>query len=387
MASGMIQRMGLLDQSSNMASLPRDYSRKRMSRSRRDGSVNIAETLAKWKDYNNKLEALNGGGKPVRKVPAKGSKKGCMKGKGGPENSRCNYRGVRQRTWGKWVAEIREPNRGSRLWLGTYGSALEAAMAYDEAARAMYGQTARLNLPNCNSARDCSLLSTTSSPGSTVTSTHSEACIAEDLKVKPEVSRIEYEENEGSVSRVDDAGNRPSDVHKSIKPTMVVKEEANEYGEMTVNGNCERPAVVRGSCDLATEAEPSSGPVSNDEKLDLGLGEDYFQNFSLDEMFDVEELLGMMNSSPLLGSGARHDSAYDAVRSGFALDNLEYEKPSDLSYQLQNPYAKLLGSLHHMGQVPSAVDYDFDFLKPGRAEDCNLSLEELGFGLDSSLDM
>jgi hypothetical protein len=75
-----------------------------------------------------------------------------MKGKGGPQNSQINYRGVRQRTWGKWVVEIRQPKGGKRLWLGTFSNAMEAALAYDEAARIMYGSCARLNFPDSSSA-------------------------------------------------------------------------------------------------------------------------------------------------------------------------------------------------------------------------------------------
>ncbi|KAI3731173.1 hypothetical protein L1987_62357 [Smallanthus sonchifolius] len=300
--------MGLLSELINTDSVPMDSSRKRKTRSRKDAPKKVAATLAKWVEYN-KADSADAKAR-TRKAPAKGSKKGCMKGKGGPENSRCNFRGVRQRTWGKWVAEIREPNRGKRLWLGTFRSAVEAALAYDEAARAMYGSCARLNLPNCQSKSDYSLLvaNPASSCDSTTTCSHSEGGATHDSK--PGSAMFPSIEHEESVQ-----------VKQETEPEIVAKEDYF------------------------------------DDNKDSGFYID-------DDMFDLEELLeSVSNANPEAGSGYGNDAWFDNKADVDA--NTQMHTQQDL--------------------CGNGQDDSFDFLKPGRPEDCSFTLEELGLGLDAEL--
>ncbi|KAL6512416.1 hypothetical protein OROHE_020028 [Orobanche hederae] len=114
------------------------------------------EIMDKWKDYNKfygKSKLIETHTKQERVCPKHRG--------GGPDNKYYNYRGVRQRRNRKWVAEIKEPKTGRRIWLGTHNVPHDAALAYDEAAIALYGSRAKPNLlKNPLSNYSCAQVST-----------------------------------------------------------------------------------------------------------------------------------------------------------------------------------------------------------------------------------
>lgn len=247
-------------------------------------------------------------------------KKGLAKPQSHPESkpSSTKYKGVRQRKWGKWAAEIRDPFKGKRIWLGTYNSPEEASRAYEAKrlefeARAMADQNVS---EKCSSVNDDNNLSGSVAVSQLHNQNETRACVSEDS-----VESLVSHTSPASVLELDCLTSSATPGMASVDGDKQDEEEkAETVGEETKAVEQKVPDL-----DLMMDEELSLAELAQGMELDFELnslimGEEFGEPLGDFVIGDIEDIpiCGFEDDQPSALPDFDFDFDFDACNEAFS---------------------------------------------------------------------